>query len=363
MVKSLTSQLAKISSFDVGGMGAEGLDIPYYIPSSILGLNALITADIYKGFPATLITQISGPPGCGKTRIAVDAAQNCQAIGGEVFWIDTERAMTQEGLMSDKLDPERMFVGVCNVAEEVTIELRNMLGAVKKMRDGGDNTPLLVVVDSIGNLMSMLEVSQIEGGEIKADPGRRAQAIKQIFRASITPVLAAKVVMIVINHEYTAIGEGKFAANKQSGGHGTVYLSSITISMTKAQEKEDTLIVGANMKMQTTKNRLARERQKMNARLFFDTGFNPYVGLLPYAIEAGAIVKKDKKFIVPHIDAKKTFWEKSLYREEVFTPELLKEIAPVVTKFFAYGSEEISSAAVEMEQEALETEVLGDEDN
>ena len=80
-----------------------------------------ITANrIDGGLPEGRIVEVFGPPGIGKSHIAIQVARSTQQMGGVVVYIDTENATSVDNLSLLGVDITKRFVYVdTHCTEEV----------------------------------------------------------------------------------------------------------------------------------------------------------------------------------------------------------------------------------------------------
>ena len=84
----------------------------------------------------------------------------------------------------------------------------------------------------------------------------------------------------------------------------------------------------------------------------YDTGLNPYYGLVPIAVKYGIFKKVSTRIELPN---GKTAFEKSINNEpeKYFTKEVMEQLEVAVAKEFKYGS---SSETLEKESENKDDE-------
>jgi hypothetical protein len=99
----------------------------------------------------------------------------------------------------------------------------------KQDEEYGHTQKIIIVLDSLGNLTSEAERSNLMAGENKADL-KRAQAVKAFFRGASIPLAKYHVPLIVISHVYASLNLYQ-PGNQLSGGSGLQYNSSVTLDM------------------------------------------------------------------------------------------------------------------------------------
>lgn len=352
---------------------SEFCHIDKFTSTEIPLFNALLSATMYGGYPEGVVTQLAGKPGSGKTRLAIVGAQMFlkNNPNGLIIWVDTEHAVREELFTSNDINPEQVMYVPVSIAEELATQCKGILDsyvaarreykkgleefekasrvAANKKKKKGDveevaeplvfdmeePPPVYMVIDSVGNLTSVKEATDMTEGNDKRDMTRQ-QKMKAFFRVNTMLFAEAKFTVVALNHVYAKIGS---VGNEIAGGSGVAFASSITIMLSKGKDSEgsgeDRVQIGAKIYASIVKSRFAMEGKTVKLYLSFKKGFHPYYGLLPFAIKAGCIEKDGTKYYVPHLDKK--LWEKELYNPEVFTPDVMAKVELEVKEFFEYG--------------------------
>lgn len=133
-----------------------------------------------------------------------------------------------------------------------------------------------------------------------------------------------------------------------SHNSGSKYASSITISLTKAKEKDGDEVIGSIISCTAVKSRLVREQIKVKTLIRFSGGLDRYYGLIDLAEKSGAFKKVSTKY---EIKGKKYF-EKAIERnpEKFFTPDILDTIENFVQKNFKYGVASVEDEITTIEE-------------
>ena len=137
-----------------------------------------------------------------------------------------------------------------------------------------------------------------------------------------------------------------------SHNSGAKYASSITVSLTKAREKDGDEVIGSIISCTAIKSRLVREQTKVKTLIRFSGGLDRFYGLVDLAEKSGAFKKVSTKYEMP--DGKKYF-EKTIERnpEKFFTTEVLDKIEDYVQSTFRYGIASVSDEPVTIEEEEM----------
>ena len=284
-------------------------NVSEWIDTGCYALNAIISGSVYGGVPMGRLTGFIGPESCGKTLMCNKIMANAQKKGMHVAYFDTEGALDE--LTATRLGCDSSKIK--HVPSEITEQCRNEIVAfLNNIALNKMHGKVLVVIDSVGNLVSAQEDEKIKEGSTKKDMGNRAQALKSFMRAITHASKRAKCPVIFTNHIYDDPSQlHPSAIKKQAGGSGPLYMSSVLVQMAKKTERSedsknkdgnDTTtflskgINGLTMRAFTTKNRFVTPFLEVEMYLNFRTGLNRYSGLLEIAEAFGVIQKQGHRF-------------------------------------------------------------------
>lgn len=350
-----------------------------FISTGVYLLDAALSSRLLGGgVQSNRITCFAGESGTGKSFLAYSVAKNAQKEGYGIVYIDTEYSVELDEITKFGIDPspEKFILVRSNKVEDINITLTQLLDSLKEEKlKGGEIQPLMIVLDSIGQMASNKEKADLLKGDIKQDM-TKAKAIGSLFRSINTDLGFLDIPMIVCNHTY--LTQDLFPQEVLKGGRSLVYSASVIGMMSKSKLKtgeEDDMDLGQSgitVLFKTAKNRLAKPK-KIRFDISFNHGMNPYTGLdafcrPEYFDKIGIAQGKmdvDKKsgemtftpggirWYISHLD--KSVTTKNLFTPEVFTPEVLKKMEPIVNDYFKYKSLE------EMEQ--VDKLLEGDDDD
>jgi RecA/RadA recombinase len=246
---------------------------------------------------------------CGKTLLANKIMANAQKKGMYVAYFDTEGALDEATASRLGCDPSKIKHVPSEIAEHCRNEIVAFLQNIVDLKLQGK---VLVVIDSLGNLITAQEKKKIDEGSDTKDMGNRAQSLKSLMRAITHAAKKAKCPVIFTNHIYEDPSQlHPSAIKKQAGGSGPLYMASVTVQMAKKTERAEdsknkdandntTLlskgINGLTMRAFTTKNRFVTPFLEVEMYLNFRTGLNKYSGLLEMAEGYGVIEKQGHRY-------------------------------------------------------------------
>jgi len=202
-MNKLFENLAKTTENNYATKAVDGLpagDINSYIDTGSYAFNALLSGSIFKGMPDNKITALAGEEATGKTFYALGIMKNFLDTNpdGAVFFFESEGALTKDIIESRNIDSERVFVFPVSTIQEFRFQV---LSVLNQYIEGDKQPPLLMVLDSLGNLSTTKEVEDAAAGKETKDM-TRTQLIRGCFRLLNLKLSKAKVPFILTNHTY-----------------------------------------------------------------------------------------------------------------------------------------------------------------
>lgn len=330
----------------------EIVDCKEFIDSGSYVLNALLSGDLVNGgFPMDRITALAGESTTGKTFFALNSVYNFleKYEDGAVFYFDSESAMTKEMIEERGIDTNRIVHVPVTTIQEFRHQALKVLDEYKKLTpDERLATPIMFVLDSLGNLSSTKEVMDTGTGAETRDM-TKAQLIKATFRVLTNTLKQLRVPLIVTNHTYDSMGS-MFPTKEVAGGSGIKYCASTIIMLGKRKEKDGTVVIGNIIRCKNYKNRWTKENAQVETQLLYAKGISRYYGLLELAIDYGVWTKQTTRIVLK--DGTKCFGKTiNNNPEKYFTPEILAEIQLGVDKNIKYGSQTVEEVMAELDEE------------
>ena len=194
--------------------------------------------------------------------------------------------------------------------------------------------PLIIVLDSLGQLSSTKEIEDTAEGSETRDM-TKAQILKATFRVLNLKLAKAKVPLLICNHTYDVIGS-YYPQKEMSGGSGLKYSASTIAFLSKKKEKDGTEVVGNIIKVKMHKSRLSRENREIEVLLDYATGLHRYYGLLDLGIKYNVFKKVANRI---EIDGKKVY-AKTIYDnpDEYFNSTVMEKLENAAKKEYQYGN-------------------------
>ena len=270
----------------------EGLSIGFNDPTDWVStgnyaLNYLISGDFNKGVPLGKVTVFAGESGSGKSYICSgNLVRHAQEQGIFVVLVDSENALDEAWLhaLGVSTDEDKLLKLNMAMIDDVAKTISEFMKSYKAMPQE-DKPKVLFVLDSLGMLLTPTDVNQFEAGDMKGDMGRKPKALTALVRNCVNMFGSHNVGLIATNHTYAS--QDMFDPDdKISGGQGFIYASSIVVAMRKLKLKEDedgnkvSEVRGIRSACKVMKTRYAKPFESVQVKIPYETGMNPYSGLL-----------------------------------------------------------------------------------
>jgi recombination protein RecA len=303
MAKSFdVSKFRKDLTKSIQGLSSGFNDPTDWISTGSYALNYLISGDFDKGVPLGKVTVFAGESGAGKSYFAAgNIVRHAQEQGIYVVLIDTENALDQAWLeaLGVDCDESKLLKLSMSMIDDVAKTISTFMIDYKAM-DEEDRPKVLFVIDSLGMLLTPTDVDQFNKGDMKGDMGRKPKALTSLVRNTVNMIGAHNVGLVCTNHTYAS--QDMFDPDdKISGGQGFIYASSIVVAMKKMKLKEDadgnkiSQVMGIRAGCKVMKTRYAKPFEGVQVKIPYETGMNPYSGIVELFEAKGVIEKQGNR--------------------------------------------------------------------
>ena len=285
----------------------DGLSIGFHDPTDWIStgsyaLNYLISGDFHRGVPMGKVTVFAGESGAGKSYFASgNIIRAAQEQGIFVVVIDSENALDESWLQALGVDTDesKLLKLSMSMIDDVAKTFSTFMSDYKAMAEE-DRPKVLFVLDSLGMMMTPTDVDQFNKGDMKGDMGRKPKALTSLVRNTVNMIGSYNVGMVCTNHTYAS--QDMFDPDdKISGGQGFIYASSIVIAMRKLKLKIDadgnktTTVQGIRAACKVMKTRYAKPFEAVQVQIPYETGMDPYSGLLDLFEAKGMLTKQGNR--------------------------------------------------------------------
>jgi len=302
------SKFRKTLTKSIDGLGVGFNDPTDWVSTGNLALNYLISGDFHKGVPLGKVTVFAGESGSGKSYFcSANIVKAAQEQGIFVVLIDSENALDEKWLQALNVDTseEKLLKLNMSMIDDVAKTVSEFMKEYRDMAEE-ERPKVLFVIDSLGMLLTPTDVDQFQKGDMKGDMGRKPKALTALVRNTVNMIGSYNVGMVCTNHTYAS--QDMFDPDdKISGGQGFIYASSIVIAMKKLKLKEDEAgnkiseVRGIRAACKVMKTRYAKPFESVQVKIPYDTGMDPYYGLLDLFEKKGIITQQGNrlKYIGP----------------------------------------------------------------
>jgi len=305
------SKFVKGVTKSVPGMSVGFRDPDTWISTGCYALNYCISSKFKDGgIPLGKVSVFSGASGAGKSfLVSGNIIKDAQAQGIYVFAVDTENALDDAWLqaLGVKTDPEHMMKFNMSIIDDVSKVFFEFIKGYKAEHDEKpyeERPKVLWVIDSLGMLETNGAAEKVKNGDMRGDMGLKAKQLKAMVTQMVSSIAMDPIGFAATNHAYA--NQDAIAALSTplitSGGSGFIYASSILITMQKLLLKEDedgnkiSSATGIRAKCTVDKTRYAKPFQKIEIKIPYDNGMNPYSGLFDMFQKANVLTKNGNRW-------------------------------------------------------------------
>lgn len=195
---------------------------------------------------------------------------------GLILFYDTEFGTKESYLDSFGIDRERVEHILITDIEEMKFDM------VQKLKACEEGNPVMMAVDSFGNVASKKEVDDALNENSAADM-TRAKQLKSLGRM-ITPHLSLKKIpCVAVNHTYKT--QETYSKDVMSGGTGLEYSSDTILFVGRSQEKDGKDLAGFKFTLKAAKSRYVKENSKFPILVTFEGGVSRMSGMFDLMLE------------------------------------------------------------------------------
>ena len=298
------SKFRKTIAKSIPGLSVGFNDPKTWLSTGCYALNYLICGDFKGGVPLEgKFTMFAGDSGSGKSYISsANIVKDCQAKGAYVVLVDTENALDEKWLRDLDVDvSEDKLLKISGATiDDVSAMIAELIDGYRQAHGDKpyDERPrMMIIIDSLGMLITPNQIKQFEEGDQKGDMGIKAKQLTAMLRVTMAKIASEPIGLIATNHVMDS--QDQYQPDKIPGGKMLEFASSVIVQMNKYLLKEDEdgnkLVNGAVAGIRTTvvvrKSRYAKPFEKIKIEIPYDKGMNPYSGLFDLFVAKGVIEK------------------------------------------------------------------------
>lgn len=274
------------------------------------------------------VTELYGVESSGKSTLCLHFAAQCQKDGGIVAYIDTEQALDVDYAHKLGVNTDDLIFAQPQSAEEA-LEIVDQLAQTGEVN--------LIILDSVAALAPQAELN----GEMSdVTIGLVARLMSKALRKITATLNQNKCAVIFINQlrDKVSTGFSMGPSETTSGGRALKYFSSQRIELRKTTAiKEKDVVIGNNVKVKITKNKIAPPMKVVELPLIFGKGFDASSEVLDLAIEYDICKKMGSWYETP--DGERFQGKSNLSAYYDSHPDKAAELREMVVKRLRGGEE------------------------
>lgn len=318
-LKDFNKDLAKMD-----GVGTSSKPPKYWYSTGNHVLNKIVSGNYDNGIPQGRVTIVCGDSGSGKSFLSANITKSAQQSGAFCLVLDSENSLDDEFMSKIGVDVDDgyKYVGVKTIAQVINVVSSFLKGYKKQYGEDPDAPQIFISIDSLDMLMTETELVNYEKGDQKGDQGQRNKQLKAMLRSFVQDIKHLNVTMLCVSQVYKnqdlLNGLGQWIVSD-----AVKYACSQIILLSKLKLKDDSgkagQFAGIRMKCEGYKTRFTKPFQTITLEIPYESGMDPYSGLLDAAIGLGVVEKRGSRYAMAKSD--KTWYEKDWqpYIEEILT--------------------------------------------
>lgn len=208
------------------------------------------------GLPFGRVVLVAGSSDSGKTSLAIQSIKAALEQGCGVIYAETENKTTEADFLNWGVDPTQIILVRSSIAEELA---ERLFEAWETFKAAYPDAPLLVVLDSLGNMISTRD-KDLDMEEQNSQPGSKGKINRLIVSKMVALMHEDNTAALVVSYTYDNMGSpGKVNA----GGNALNYYSVLTYQTSRKSwlervEKGVKVRYGAEVLWKLYKNHLNR---------------------------------------------------------------------------------------------------------
>lgn len=327
------SKFKKKVSKSIPGISVGFNDPTTWLSTGCYALNYLISGRFDGGIPLEgKFTMFAGDSGSGKSYIVSgNIIKDCQARGVFPVVVDTENALDETwcnalGVKTEETDMMKITGATIDDVTQYLLMFIEDYKADHNDKPYAERPKVMLIIDSLGMLISPNNMKQAEEGNMVGDMGIKAKQITHMIRVMMAKIASQPIGLLATNHVMDS--QDKYLPDKIPGGKMLEFASSVIVQMNKYLLKEDEDgnkltdggVAGIRSTAVVRKSRYAKPFEKIKIDIPYDKGMNPYSGMFDLCEKKGVIQKDGARYSYTSPVTGEIFkdWRKNFRKEGIF---------------------------------------------
>lgn len=296
---SFKKEISKINGISVG----DGIP-KFWIDTGSYVLNKIMSGSYKKGLPQGRLSAFTGPSSSGKSFMLGNCIRSAQQQDCAVLIIDTENALDFDYLRAVGVDVTKDdFMRISLNDIDLCVKAVHEVLAVYR-EDPSNSKKMLLCIDSLDFLFTNSAKEAYEkSGELNNDQGLHAKKLKQMLVTIMQDIKDMPIAVIATKQCYVDQTPHAFPPFKFTEALKFPFSQIVLFTKLLDRDKTTRSIDGIRMKAFGWKVRFTKPFQQVEVTVPYDTGLDPYDGILQAAETLKIITRsgawysfKDKKF-------------------------------------------------------------------
>lgn len=278
----------------------------YWYSTGNYVLNRIMSGSYYNGIPQGRITILGGLSGAGKSYLSMNLVKQAQAKGAICLVIDSENALDDGFVQRVGIDTEDGYIYVSVVTiDDALLTVSQFLKEYKaEYGESKDAPEVLILIDSLTMLLTTTEKENYDKGNNKGTQGQKQKQLKSMLAGITQDIKFLNVTVVATTQVYKNPDMIMNPVGPIIVSDAIQYACSQILTLSKRKMKgTDGKFNGVRIIADGFKTRFTVIGQKVEIEVPYDTGMDPYSGLLDAAKSAGVVKQagawysiKDTKF-------------------------------------------------------------------
>ena len=326
----------------------------YWISLGNYVINKVVSGRYRGGIPQGKLAMLSGPASAGKSFLICNAIREAQALDMGVLVIDSEHALDFEFMEAIGVDTTRedfAYTGVTTIAQRTKI----LSSFTKAYKNANEEKQFLIVFDSLDGLLTDSALEAYESGDIKGEMGQKVLQTKKMVLPLVNDLKNLNISFLCTKQVYKSQDpiEAKNPVTEYKMSDSIKYPFSQIVQVSRLFLKNETTkkYDGIRLKVFGLKTRFGKPFQQAVVEVPYDTGMDPFNGLLEVAEYVGVVSRAGAWY---EFDGKK-FQSKNFHLHQ---EDILEALIALENKSIDIRVDENEELVLEEDKEMSEKETL-----
>lgn len=243
------------------------------------------------GIPFGLMTEFIGLSQSGKSlfcqMILANAQNDYDAVG---VVVDRENSMFEKRAAELNIDTDKVIKCPPSDAKLVNEAFTFLIDSIETIRSEDEDQHIVCIIDSIAAFDKDVSLE-------KSDSGRKQKATKDGLR-KLMGIVDDKVMVLIVNQFYYAIGVMFGDPKRASGGEGLKYFNTVRIALEDRKqildESKGNEVIGNWLGIEVIKTRLGPCYRTCYVPFYYESGIPYYGGYARLLANRGYLIPNDK---------------------------------------------------------------------